>query len=197
MRLKLTTIFFTALFGLQAHASIITYQFTNIHGESTAHFSGAAFSGSIVYDSSISSLIHFDLRSGATNGNEQSVYLPFNHSWDGVLAVYDGGGIQSSGTRNPDGVGGFTIDFGNVLFQFGPTEILVGPGEDPLAKLQQSEPLWQVRTADNFTYDFGFIAFRGSTLTIAPSPVPIPAAAWLFSSALIGLTGLARKRKAI
>lgn len=31
----------------------------------------------------------------------------------------------------------------------------------------------------------------------APAAVPVPAAAWLFGSGLIGLTGLARKRKAV
>ncbi|MEH6590063.1 MAG: VPLPA-CTERM sorting domain-containing protein [Halioglobus sp.] len=32
--------------------------------------------------------------------------------------------------------------------------------------------------------------------TAAPSAVPVPAAAWLFGSALLGLTGVARRRKA-
>jgi hypothetical protein len=30
----------------------------------------------------------------------------------------------------------------------------------------------------------------------APSAVPVPAAAWLFGSALLGLAGVSRKRKA-
>ena len=39
------------------------------------------------------------------------------------------------------------------------------------------------------------ISFDGSTLTIGtPSAVPVPAAAWLFGSALLGLAGIGRRR---
>ena len=46
---------------------------------------------------------------------------------------------------------------------------------------------------------FGFDAaiFLGGTITLTPvAEIPIPAAAWLFGSALMGLAGVARKRKA-
>jgi hypothetical protein len=36
----------------------------------------------------------------------------------------------------------------------------------------------------------------GDTLTVTLGAVPIPAAAWLFGSGLIGLIGIARKKKA-
>ncbi len=41
----------------------------------------------------------------------------------------------------------------------------------------------------------GEFAFIGSYL-VAPSPVPVPAAVWLFGSGLIGLAGMARRKKA-
>ena len=47
-----------------------------------------------------------------------------------------------------------------------------------------------------------FLVYSGSTPFIAnhgnatPSPVPIPAAAWLFGSALVGLVGIGRRKKA-
>jgi hypothetical protein len=40
-------------------------------------------------------------------------------------------------------------------------------------------------------------SFDGSTLTLAaPSAVPVPAAVWLFGSGLLGLVGVARRKKA-
>lgn len=43
---------------------------------------------------------------------------------------------------------------------------------------------------------FGYSQAMPSQLVITTAPVPAPAAAWLFTSGLIGLTGVARKRKA-
>jgi len=42
---------------------------------------------------------------------------------------------------------------------------------------------------------FGF-SYNGGGLVFAPSSVPIPAALWLFGSGLLGLIGLARRKKA-
>ena len=41
----------------------------------------------------------------------------------------------------------------------------------------------------------GFL-FSAASFLIAPSPVPVPAAVWLFGSALIGLMGVARRKRA-
>jgi hypothetical protein len=38
--------------------------------------------------------------------------------------------------------------------------------------------------------------FLEGSVSAAPSAVPVPAAAWLFGSALVGLAGIGRKRKA-
>lgn len=49
--------------------------------------------------------------------------------------------------------------------------------------------------ANLFTFDAAI--FLGGTITLTPvAEIPIPAAAWLFGSALMGLAGVARKRKA-
>ncbi len=47
-------------------------------------------------------------------------------------------------------------------------------------------------------YDQRYFDFTGGTATfqITTSPVPLPAAAWLFGSALLGLAGIARRKKA-
>ena len=41
-----------------------------------------------------------------------------------------------------------------------------------------------------------FIRLGETTLTIETTPTPIPAAAWLFGSGLLGLVGIARRKKA-
>jgi hypothetical protein len=53
------------------------------------------------------------------------------------------------------------------------------------------------------SYDLGKLSFDGNTLTftantggVAP-PVPLPAAAWLFGSGLLGLLGIGRRRNAV
>ena len=37
--------------------------------------------------------------------------------------------------------------------------------------------------------------YLSSTLSIGPSPIPVPAAIWLFGSGLLGLLGLSRRRQ--
>jgi hypothetical protein len=43
-------------------------------------------------------------------------------------------------------------------------------------------------------YDLGSITFDGSTLAFTGNTVPLPAAAWLFGSGLLGLLGIGRRR---
>ena len=61
-----------------------------------------------------------------------------------------------------------------------------------------AEPAWVNSTFD--LYDFGFSSDLLLNQVQAPtppgSPVPIPAAVWLFGSGLLGLVGIARRKKA-
>lgn len=50
-------------------------------------------------------------------------------------------------------------------------------------------------TDPDWTYGLGDIGTPGAMGSYSPSPVPLPAAAWLFSSGLVGLIGIARRRK--
>lgn len=50
-----------------------------------------------------------------------------------------------------------------------------------------------VFTAGQWKLDAG----TGTVSYVAPAPVPVPAAAWLFGSALVGLTGISRRRKPV
>ena len=55
-----------------------------------------------------------------------------------------------------------------------------------------SDTIYTLRTAFNFNAANGVTAAATTSVTV----VPIPAAAWLFGSGLIGLIGLARRKKA-
>ncbi|BAV33875.1 hypothetical protein SCL_1570 [Sulfuricaulis limicola] len=44
-------------------------------------------------------------------------------------------------------------------------------------------------------YDQLLGQWTSMSLTVAPAPIPVPAAAWLFGSGLLGLAGIARRRK--
>lgn len=58
---------------------------------------------------------------------------------------------------------------------------------------------WTVADASNFVFNFGTNAAHASldalALDIKTSEVPVPAAAWLFGSALLGLGGVKRKAR--
>jgi hypothetical protein len=43
-------------------------------------------------------------------------------------------------------------------------------------------------------YDLGHVSFDGHTLSFTGNAVPLPAAAWLFGSGLLGLLGIGRRR---
>lgn len=82
-------------------------------------------------------------------------------------------------------------------------------------RLDSAEAAGGINTNDNFSPPTGFVGgitdhadyrvtFRSDTLhfaldgnTITVSPVPVPAAVYLFGSGLIGLVGLARRRLAV
>ncbi|MGB5407852.1 MAG: VPLPA-CTERM sorting domain-containing protein [Thiogranum sp.] len=54
-----------------------------------------------------------------------------------------------------------------------------------------STPAWN---DDNFGEIFP--TYAGATITVETSPVPVPAAAWLFASGLLGMVGVARRQSA-
>ncbi len=52
-----------------------------------------------------------------------------------------------------------------------------------------------IRSALFITIDGGFTAYSLDNLTYDLSPVPLPAAAWLFISGILGLAGFARRKR--
>jgi hypothetical protein len=70
--------------------------------------------------------------------------------------------------------------------------------EDPNNQLTEFDGLSFVYELDHFQGN-GFVSFDynltlGGTVATTPSAVPVPAAAWLFGSGLLGLVGVARRR---
>jgi len=58
---------------------------------------------------------------------------------------------------------------------------------------------WTLRTIESVDPDSGAVTFAYNPFAVtltAPSAVPVPAAAWLFGSGLLGLAGISRKRNA-
>jgi len=71
-------------------------------------------------------------------------------------------------------------------------------GNPTMANQERSFGWSSAYSADISTYGYySGLSYNGSFLVRAvTSPVPIPAAAWLFGSGLVGLAGIARRKKA-
>jgi Lamin Tail Domain len=110
--------------------------------------------------------------------------------------------------------GGFTADYlysnfslGNsgdqIVFSNGLSELLrlnysasfdIAGQSMELTGLPMTESSYAL-THTSLIYGLGDIGTPGMAGSFMPSPVPLPAAAWLFGSGLIGLTGIGRRRK--
>lgn len=73
-----------------------------------------------------------------------------------------------------------------------------GTGEDPNSFVANIDGKVMSLWGANFTGTFDGTTYPGSTtgmdIRLQLAPVPVPAAAWLFGSALLGLVGVARRR---
>jgi len=105
------------------------------------------------------------------------------------------------GINNKGQVVGFSLDTNNISSGF-----LYSDGkQQKLNELLPDGSGWNIDAIDPYTFnsygvnDAGQIVgaghINGETHAFLMTPVPIPAALWLFGSGLLGLTGLARSRK--
>lgn len=118
-----------------------------------------------------------------------------------ITSQLEAGGIIGGGTITFDQT--FTINAATGTGQFfaptgcvGPLGSCAGLGANFVGTvvatpvpLGEGPQIWTVTTG------FGSVVFRPE-LTMQPSEIPLPAAAWLFGSAVLGLAGVGRRRRA-
>ena len=112
-------------------------------------------------------------------GNVLLDFSGWNVTWNGISSIPMGAGAHTttSGASNPEGQA--ILSCGNTC-EFGDTFSLEYSGRVP--------------NPDAST--FAGVAYRFDlTGTIGTSAVPVPAAVWLFGSGLLGLVGVARRKK--
>ncbi len=119
----------------------------------------------------------------------------WNATWNGIPAINMGGGFQDCGTTS-DGicVNSSGVDIAGTYDN--------GTG---LATITCSSASCSASSTFTITYnatvpqadpsDFGGVDWGWNLEGSIPPHIPVPAAAWLFGSGLLGLIGIARKRK--
>ncbi len=122
----------------------------------------------------------------------------FNNAFGMVDIIYMGS-FGSIGGNDDGGV--FTLDLSGFGVDYNGTDIAQGPNAGTLVTsadtgAQTFSASWQSTIVGGpFDGNVGYWEMSGS-YTTATSEVPVPAAVWLFGSGLVGLAGIARRRKA-
>lgn len=128
-------------------------------------------------------------------GNTSAGQIGLSGAWvlngqpSGFLSPYDFSLVKSAGTWN---IRTFDTGFGyqNFLKLTNVSESVNGSGGLLLSGDLQWTGLWAGLTSANTNAVVG-------TFNLAPSAVPVPAAVWLFGSALMGLLGLQKRKMAV
>jgi hypothetical protein len=204
MTLKAFTLVSTLVFSASSYAATISYNFT---GEVSGLYAPIADAFSIG-----------DSITGSFDVDTDSMTSSFNHSsrWDvdnlqvNIGGYYDITGTNGSMSISSDSTygGSFNISFSNSseprvfgnpvnglpigyfdiqldwFHDAGPLDYLSLPALVPLEEVS-----WD-RSNINFPSDSERLSFEITSI----SQVPVPAAAWMFSTALLGLVGFKRKR---
>ena len=171
-----------AISAASAQASALTYQLT----DADTYADLTDYSSSTFVSSGASNTFSVYLESvGSTSYNQ------FTYSADWTFTAYNGtltaqnitcNSLDSAFFCDSNALGGLQNE-NQLVFV------------DVLDTATQS-PLFGATTS---AFDLSWNGQRGSVtwdwqLTFSPQPVPVPAAAWLFGSALVGLAGLKRKQ---
>ena len=129
--------------------------------------------GTVVWDNA------FEFYNAASNNDEivaGTFTLTITDSGSNPLSLIDAGSLGLD--PNLGGLLNISGDFSaNMLFEINDTTAL------PWYDSAHNNPINQLRTSFNSAWYYS-----------EPTAVPVPAAAWLFSSALIGLAGIKRKK---
>jgi hypothetical protein len=204
----LGTLLLTVSVGANA-ASLSRYTFT---GTVTGFSDGAglAAANNIVVGTAVTYVFDVDTSAAGTISRygEADQTLVNNSTESYFYTDFISGGLLENGD-NPDKSSTGNVSEHNYGLSAGPGFLLLfGESQSEVTSIQASTSdltSWALASAAAPTLFGGSeTAFVGtlsttirSTLTLSSvSPVPIPAAAWLFGSALLGFFGLARRKKA-
>lgn len=154
--------------GISTGNTVFTYGLT-----------GASSSGGILFNSGI-----VDVEAGGTP------YATIDASVDNIH-------FDSAGTYLSHPIGGIDMSGGWVNGDGTITIALSGlwPGSQPLGYYDNSAAAAQATGGATLFGNSALIFLEGELTLTQVSEVPVPAAAWLFGSALIGLVGLKRKKQ--
>jgi len=153
--------------------------------------------------------IRWSIVGGSNNAVAQGVF--FTSSDDVMNTSINGATANNGKTSLTNTLNGTALMAGSVADNFDlSTQVVdaqtgvigalnLGTSLDMSAAVNEDMEFWGVDGFSN-KFEYGFWSFDGTNIVYNEDPtgpvVPVPAAAWLFGSALIGLAGAARRRKA-
>lgn len=173
--MKIKQIFAAALLGLSSTAASSMVWLPDVN-PSTGDYQAITFAtfgvSSATYD-----LVFFD--AGTSAEIEPSTTS---------LTIADINGIVAISANSP-----YQASFGSDIAELGATaefELALWDGSD-FTFVTSATPI-----IEGNWYSISFGGVTGEVQGVDLAPVPVPAAVWLFGSGLIGLAGIARRRKA-
>jgi hypothetical protein len=145
-------------------------------------------------DLGVSSLVYTNKVFGISN-TTYSLTANFNNSnvfQNGTVSIsgkITGLGINTTQTLMTANLTKFATGYGGYVLGFNTSNIVCNPLINAYSQCTTAESIYiGIFKSFNFKTDF-------STKGYALTSVPIPAAAWLFGSGLLGLVGIARRKK--
>jgi hypothetical protein len=170
----------------------------------TAHDIQVFLPGSYTFDTSIGTTNAPLMQTMVVGSNQLGMHMLFD--WNittniDVVVVANNGAIFGSGMTSFANSSTCASAGSNCLYAGGtiPGGNAFRPGVNKVWMLASVDPTSSGDgTPGSAMIDGPFLGFNANfnaDLTFTPAPVPVPAAAWLFGSGLLGLLGIARKRK--
>lgn len=202
------------LFSLQVSAATVTFDYTESFGAvppgGTAPWATATFD-----DGGTAGSVTLTMDVLATVGDVTGMYFNLADDSPGALGDLDFAYVASSGPEANNvfvGTNNFRADgdgFYDILFDFPPPpgNVRFGPGEQVVYTITDTAMTLTAADFNVFGESGSGAGNPGPFLSVARfqstpgggsdwvGAVPVPAAVWLFGSGLIGLIGVARRKK--
>ena len=167
-------------------------QVASMTGTGTFYFTGQGVGTEVSWPATGTGTLTMDVSSGGTFTNMVPGAFLFGGSPVSIGSV--GTGLHADDSTN-------TVDFRNLAIEWNSTVYPIGNENDGGVALALPPPV--VMTVGSLSGGNFDIAWTGGSAAGATtwsmngtySVVPIPAAAWLFGSAVLGVAGLSRRRR--